>query len=71
MRGSTRLTRERVYVHATPAHANREDITAETLNSLKSGEGYALQLRSGEVSKLLRASKTEEIYKKHGIQFGQ
>jgi hypothetical protein len=49
-----------------------EDITAETLNSLKSGEGYALQLRSGEVSKLLQGIQDRrEIYEKHGIQFGQ
>jgi hypothetical protein len=49
-----------------------EDITAETLNSLKSGEGYALQLRSGEVSKLLQGIQDRRgIYEKHGIQFGQ
>jgi hypothetical protein len=49
-----------------------EHITGETLTSLKAGEGYALLLRSGEVTKLLQGIQDRKaIYEKHGIQWGQ
>src|SRR5689334_18319319 len=49
-----------------------EDITGETLTALKAGEGYALELRSGEISALLGAVQArKEIYETYGIRFGQ
>jgi hypothetical protein len=34
-----------------------EDVTGESLTSLKSGEGYSLALRSGEVAALIEGSR--------------
>lgn len=49
-----------------------EDITGETLTSLKAGEGFSLELRSGEVSTLLQGIVDRaEIYAEHGISFGK
>lgn len=49
-----------------------EDITGESLTTLKAGEGFALELRSGEVSTLLQGiSDRKDIYERHGIRFGQ
>lgn len=49
-----------------------EDITGESLTALKAGEGYSLELRSGEVSTLLQGIQDrKEIYEQHGIRFGQ
>jgi Shedu protein SduA, C-terminal/Shedu protein SduA, N-terminal len=49
-----------------------ENITGESLNRLKAGEGYRLELKSGEVSTLLQGIQDrKEIYEKHGIEFGQ
>ena len=48
------------------------DITGESLALLKAGEGYALELRSGEVSRLLQGIQDrKEIYDQYGIRFGQ
>jgi hypothetical protein len=49
-----------------------EDITGELLRSLKAGEGFALELRSGEVSTLVQGIEArKDIYEKYGIQPGQ
>jgi hypothetical protein len=49
-----------------------EDITGASLTALKAGEGYSLELRSGEVSTLLQGiHDRNEIYEQHGIRFGQ
>lgn len=49
-----------------------EDITGESLTALKAGEGYSLELRSGEVSTLVQGIHArKEIYEQHGIRFGQ
>ncbi len=49
-----------------------EDITGETLTKLKADEGYRLELRSGEVAKLLQGIEARKrIYEEHGIVFGQ
>ncbi len=49
-----------------------EDITGESLSTLRAGEGYRLELRSGEVSTLLQGIQDrKEIYERHGIRFGQ
>ena len=48
------------------------DITGESLAFLKAGEGYALELRSGEASRLLQGIQDrKEIYDQYGIRFGQ
>ena len=42
-----------------------EDITGESLTSLKSGEGYSLELRSGEVAALIEGLEARrELYEK-------
>lgn len=49
-----------------------ENITGESLNKLKAGEGYRLELKSDEVATLLQGIQDrKEIYEKHGIEFGQ
>lgn len=49
-----------------------EDITGETLNSLKAGEGFKLELRSAEVTALVEGVLArKQIYEKHGIEFGE
>lgn len=49
-----------------------EDITGESLTSLKSGEGYSLELRSGEVAALIEGLEArKELYEKFGISPGQ
>jgi Shedu protein SduA, N-terminal len=49
-----------------------EEITGEALNHLKAGEGFKLELRSGEVSLLLDGILArKKIYEEHGIIFGQ
>jgi hypothetical protein len=49
-----------------------EDITGESLTSLKAGEGFSLELRSGEVSTLLQGIQSrKDIYDRYGIRFGQ
>jgi len=49
-----------------------EDITGESLNRLKAGEGYRLELKSDEVAALLQGIQDrKDIYEKHGIEFGQ
>lgn len=49
-----------------------EDITGESLTSLKSGEGFSLELHSDEVTTLLQGiSDRKQIYEKFGINFGQ
>lgn len=49
-----------------------EDITRNSLTALKAGEGYSLELHSGEVSTLLQGIQDrKEIYEQHGIRFGQ
>jgi hypothetical protein len=49
-----------------------EDITGEALNRLKAGEGFKLELRSGEVSALLNGILArKKIYEDHGIVIGQ
>jgi hypothetical protein len=49
-----------------------EDITGASLTALKAGEGFSLELRSGEVSTLLQGIQArKEIYEQHGIRFGQ
>jgi hypothetical protein len=49
-----------------------EDITGESLNRLKAGEGFKLELRSGEVGFLLEGILArKKIYEEHGIVFGE
>lgn len=49
-----------------------EDITGESLTSLKSGEGYSLELRSGEVAALIAGLEArKELYEKFGISPGK
>jgi hypothetical protein len=49
-----------------------EDITGESLTSLKSGEGYSLELRSGEVAALIEGLEArKELYEKFDISPGQ
>lgn len=49
-----------------------EDITGETLTSLRAGEGYKLELHSDEIAAFLQGIlDRKEIYEKHGITFGQ
>lgn len=49
-----------------------ENITGESLNKLKAGEGYRLELKSDEVAALLQGIQDrKEIYQRHGIEFGQ
>jgi hypothetical protein len=49
-----------------------ENITGETLTRLKAGEGYVLELRSGELAAFLAGiGARKQIYEKHGIVFGQ
>jgi Shedu protein SduA, N-terminal/Shedu protein SduA, C-terminal len=49
-----------------------EDITGESLNSLKAGEGFKLVLKSDEVAALLQGIQDRKaIYEKHGIEFGE
>ena len=49
-----------------------EDITGHSLTALKAGEGYSLELRSGEVSALVQGIQDrKEVYERHGIRFGR
>lgn len=49
-----------------------EDISGEALNRLKAGEGFKLELRSGEVGLLLDGIiARRKIYADHGIVFGE
>ena len=49
-----------------------EDITGESLAAMKSGEGYCIELHSGEVSTLLQGIQDRRtIYEQHGIRFGE
>lgn len=49
-----------------------EDITGESLTSLKSGEGYSLLLKSGEVATLIEGLEArKELYEKFGISPGK
>ena len=49
-----------------------EDITGESLNRLRAGAGYRLELKSDEVAALLQGIQDrKDIYEKHGIEFGQ
>lgn len=48
-----------------------EEITGETLTSLKAGEGFSLELKSAEVATLLQGiADRAEIYAQLGISFG-
>lgn len=49
-----------------------EDIRGENLNSLKSGEGWALELRTAEVGTLMEGLLArKQLYERHGIQWGE
>lgn len=49
-----------------------EDLTGESFNSLKAGEGWKLELHAEEVATLLQGiSDRKEIYDQFGIQFGE
>ena len=49
-----------------------EDITGESLTALRSGEGYSLELRSGEVAALIEGLEArKELYAEFGIAPGQ
>jgi hypothetical protein len=48
------------------------DIRGKSLSSLKSGEGYTLELRSAEVARLMEGLLTRKaLYEEHGIVFGK
>lgn len=49
-----------------------EEIRGESLRRLKKGEGYALELRSAEVSTLMSGLLSlKGLYEKHGVPFGE
>jgi hypothetical protein len=49
-----------------------EDIRGEKFNSLKSGEGWALELRTAEVGVLMEGLLArKQLYERHGIQWGE
>jgi hypothetical protein len=49
-----------------------EDIRGENLNSLKSGEGWALELHTDEVAALMEGLLArKQLYERHGIQWGE
>jgi len=49
-----------------------EDIRGKSLNDLKSGEGYTLELHSGEVARLIDGVLARKaVYEEHGIVFGK
>jgi len=48
-----------------------EDIRESPLSSLRSGEGYVLELKSAEVTKLIQGLlERKELYEQFGINFG-
>jgi hypothetical protein len=49
-----------------------EDITGEALTNLKAGEGYSLELKSGEVAALIEGLEArKELYERYGINPGK
>jgi hypothetical protein len=49
-----------------------EDIRGERLSSLKSGEGWVLELHTGEVAALMDGLLArKQLYERHGIQWGE
>jgi hypothetical protein len=61
------------FVYQRKLSANSwEDIRGESLTSLKSGEGWVLELHSAEVSRLLEGLLARrDLYERHGIVWGE